>query len=797
MTHPLDERVLTVVGTYETHDKPTIGEGPTAKPNPHYQQPYNTLSLYDVMAYQRTSVAKDKAQWVLCSTYAQADGRKHKVQEAAGRFVMLAVDMDTGNVPGKELLAAVQSFTGPCIIRIYSSSSATKQNRKWRVLVPLAQAEPFKTWLALQVALNEHIAKATGHRPDRALERAGQPIYLPNTAPRSDITPLIEDKLIDGTPFDWRSSDTANDAVIAVLAQQEEQEAEQQRRAAEARKKLSHHKGSNIDRSERSVIDAFNAANDLANVLRACGYEEGPRNGWRSPNQSSGSHATKIFDEPAGQYWTSLSMSDFEANVGRHTADGRACFGDAFDVWCYKFHGNNRDEAIKAAADELGIKPPPSAAQLLADRVRANQTRINQAPPADHIRDATKMVSDDHVVDANKTMPATPTVALAHNVTASAIQQALQILLQEDDSPTTLASAAVIKEQQTFPPLGDESLGKLLSYVQASHLPAWEPPQELIEGMLIEGGMTVIYGDSNTGKSFLTLDMAAHVSLGLPWFGRRVRQGAVVYLAAESPRSIVDRARALADHLKQPLDSLFIVNCPIDLFDDNGDTTAVVDTIKAIEQRFNVKVCMAVADTLARVIGAGDENKASDMGVLVQHIDLIRAALGIQFIVIHHTGKDAAKGARGSSALRAATDTEIEVSDKGQGPKEFKVTKQRDLPGKNEVLAFELVTVNLGIGVFDNIITTCVVLRAEPAADDPMSDLKEGELEILDLIKASPTGGLRYREVLEQVQTVSEPTAKRYLSSLRKQGLIYHQSGQVRLGSGKVLANGMVPGREF
>ena len=57
MTHPLDERVLTVVGTYETHDKPTIGEGPTAKPNPHYQQPYNTLSLYDVMAYQRTSVA--------------------------------------------------------------------------------------------------------------------------------------------------------------------------------------------------------------------------------------------------------------------------------------------------------------------------------------------------------------------------------------------------------------------------------------------------------------------------------------------------------------------------------------------------------------------------------------------------------------------------------------------------------------------------------------------------------------------------------------------------------------------
>lgn len=786
MTHPLQERVLTVVGTYETHDKPTLGDGPTAKPNPHYEQPYSTLSLAEVMAYERTRVAKDQAQWVLCSTYNAPDGRKHKVQEAAGRFVMLAVDLDTGNVPGKELLAAVQSFTGPCITRIYSSSSATKAKRKWRVLIPLIQSEPFKTWLALQTALNEHIEKHTGHRPDRALERAGQPIYLPNTAPRSDdIEPLIEDKLIDGTPFDWRSSDTANDAVIDVMSKQEAHEQELKKRAIEAKRRMNQGRTS-IERGERSVIDAFNAANDLAQVMTACGWEEGPRNGWRSPNQTTGSYATKIFEEPAGQYWTSLSISDFEAGVGRHTADGRACFGDAFDIWCFKMHGNNREQAIKAAADELGIKPPPTAAQQLADRVRANQTKANQAPasaprpkpaptpePADHIKDKLIMVP-------------TPT--------ASAIQQALNILLEQESQPALKPVAA------TFPELADSDpgSGKLLSYVQASHLPAWEPPQELIEGMLIEGGMTVIYGDSNTGKSFLTLDMAAHVSLGLPWFGRRVRQGAVVYLAAESPRSIVDRARALGQHLKVNLDQLFIVNCPIDLFDANGDTTAVVDTIKEIEAKYNVKVCMAVADTLARVIGAGDENKASDMGVLVQHIDLIRAALGIQFIVIHHTGKDAAKGARGSSALRAATDTEIEVSDKGEGrPKEFKVTKQRDLPGKNEVMGFELVTMNLGIGVFDNIVTTCVILQAEPVTADPVEDLKDGELEILDLIKASPTGGLRYKDVLEKVQSVSAITAKRYLASLRKRGFIYHQSGHVRLGGGKPMGAAFSKNDEF
>ena len=42
-------------------------------------------------------------------------------------------------------------------------------------------------------------------------------------------------------------------------------------------------------------------------------------------------------------------------------------------------------------------------------------------------------------------------------------------------------------------------------------------------------------------------------------------------------------------------------------------------------------------------------------------------------LVVHHAGKDVAKGARGSSALRAAVDTEIVVKDKTAT-----ITKQRD-----------------------------------------------------------------------------------------------------------------------
>ena len=768
-----EPRVMTVVGAYETHDK----EGAEL-----HGQPYDTISVQELMTIERTHVPKDQARWVLCSSYAEFDGRHHKVQEDKGEFVMLAVDIDSGNILGREVAKAVASFVGKSQFLVYTSSSATQVNRKWRVLIPLAMPEKFDTWLAVMVALNEHLAKALGVEPDRALERAGQPIYLPNSAPRRDgATPYEASDLKKGALFDWRSAESA-EAVLAVMQRQEDERMEREKRQHEARQRMA--TASASPDNERSVIDQFNQAHDLANVLAACGYKSGPRDSWRSPLQSTSSYATKVHEDGAGQYWTSMSMSDFENGVGRHTHDGRACFGDAFDVWCYFNFGNDRTDAIKAAADQLGIKPAPTAAQSLAERIRANQAASNPTgnrapaqsaptPAADNVIEFPEPVAKP--VAANKWEPWDD---------------------QPADAPAGSAAVAPASRPEAQQPAADT---RLLSFVQASHLPNWEPPQELVEGMLIEGGMTVVYGDSNTGKSFLVLDMVAHITLGRPWFGKRVKRKAVVYLAAESPRSIMDRARAFEEHLGAKLDDLFIVNCPIDLHDPNGDTAAVVDTIEAIERDFNVSIGCVVADTLARVMGGGDENKAIDMGTVVKHIDLIRAATQAQFVVIHHTGKDSAKGARGSSSLRAATDTEIEVSDPGNGnPKEFKVTKQRDLPGKNDIQGFTLKTVDLGVGVFMNRITTCVVEAAEATPQAAEHKLSMTQRMIVDFIRTSPMGGLRFGEVAAKLKEwkpkTADSTVSHNLKKLEADGFLYFQSGQYRVGNG--VASGPVFGSD-
>lgn len=751
MTEGFNDKVLTVVGAYETH-KGT-------------DEQYETISVQSLMTIERTAVPKDQARWVLCSTYNEPDGRKHKSQEERGQFVMVAIDLDTGNVQGKKLVEAVQGFTGTVQMRVYASSSATKANRKWRVLIPTLTAMRHDEWLAVTVALNQHIERELGARPDRALERAGQPIYLPNTAPRTDgVEPLTSDTLIGGGIFDWRDS-PGNDQVLMVMAEEEERQREHQQRSAEARRKMAQVRAR--PDSEKSVIEQFNAANDVEQVLAACGYKPGPRGGWRSPRQSTGSFATKVFDEPAGQYWVSLSLSDLEAGVGSQTSDGRTCFGDAFDLYAFHMHANDRNAAIKAAADQLGIQKAPSLADQLSSMVQRNSTAKALQTLAQH-------------VSAEVEFPDEPT--------PQAQEQAAQVIQKAATSATAAAT----------PTADDGTELPLLSFVRASQMPTWEPPQELVEGMLIENRMSVVYGDSNTGKSFLALDMAAHMTLGIKWFGRQVRQGAVLYLAAEAPKSIMDRARALEEKLGQKLDNLFITDCPIDIWDANGSTTAVIHTADMIERTYGVKIRLIIVDTLARAMGGGDENATKDMGVLVKHSDLIRASTMAHVMFIHHTGKDTAKGARGSSALRAATDTEIEVSDPGnQKPKEFKVTKQRDLQGKGEVYGFILVTVNLGIGVFDNLMTTCYVQEAQPEAPDPMAGLKDGELEILDVIRAQPHGGMRYGDLVNAIEGVAKVTVKRYIRSLRTKGLIYEQSGQYRLGSGQNGSKFGINGAEF
>lgn len=268
--------------------------------------------------------------------------------------------------------------------------------------------------------------------------------------------------------------------------------------------------------------------------------------------------------------------------------------------------------------------------------------------------------------------------------------------------------------------------GSGLDIVFADQLPGtFTPLDELVEGVLTVGGMSVLYGDSNCGKTFLAIDIGCAVARGVPWMGRETESGLVIYLAAESPLSVDCRLQAYQKHHGVRLPNFAIVESPIDLFSREDDTDALVQVIHDLEDKFSQPVRLIVGDTLARLSAGANENAGQDMGMVVRRIDRIRNESKAHFLVVHHSGKNPANGARGWSGIRAAVDTEMEVIGAANGHY-VGITKQRDLSSKGERIGFRLESVPLGFTKHGKPVTSCIVMPATASQKHKQTDLPSG-----------------------------------------------------------------------
>ena len=135
-----------------------------------------TLNEIFEMAENPSSVAKEEAQWIIPSSLMN---RVHSEQKKQGMFHCLWADLD--KLAGLSFFDLVIKTNGIIDgkICIYTSSSATEENPKSRIIIPLADPVPGEMFVILQTILNNRL-EAAGIIPDRATERAGQLCYLPN-----------------------------------------------------------------------------------------------------------------------------------------------------------------------------------------------------------------------------------------------------------------------------------------------------------------------------------------------------------------------------------------------------------------------------------------------------------------------------------------------------------------------------------------------------------------------------------------------------------------------------------------
>lgn len=347
-----------------------------------------------------------------------------------------------------------------------------------------------------------------------------------------------------------------------------------------------------------------------------------------------------------------------------------------------------------------------------------------------------------------------------------------------DDSATSPPSPAKKTKRARFAP---ETAAQFLQH----RAPKW-----IVKGVLPRAGLAVIYGASSSGKTFFTLDLVAAVARGEPWRGARVEKGRVLYVVAEGAGGFRNRLQAYCESRGvEPgqFDMCFLRQAP--------NLLTKEDIREFLEQVVPLgKFDVIVIDTYARAMAGGNENDAKDVGQAVAHCEILHRKTGALVVLVHHSGKDATKGARGSGALRAAADLEVEVVQ----TREYRaatVTKQKDGADGTEY-AFKLAEVAIGMDEDDELITSCVVEHCEsPSSPRDRKENPEGVNEKLvhRYIEAMENGTIKREELIENTfELIDHDTAPgqkdrrkerigRAIKSLARKNLLEDDGLMVRL----------------
>lgn len=576
---------------------------------------YRTQSL----AKMFTMVCGDKPKGAglacIPSTYHDFDAREHAAQRERGSYLALTGDVDSGNHDLEVIRTGVTEFVTGAAWLIYSSPHSRPSDQRWRIILPLADEQPFETWHDAQIAFYAFM-EARGIPMDHALARAAQPVYLPNVPAvhAKSETPL---RGPDGKPLYFVREHSGIDKPglaldappialgIAALRRQrlaDEQTRDAIRREAEAKR-------ANSPRGDSaSLIDDFNASNSVATMLEICGYEQSAKGDehWKSPHQTGDTYATKVI----GSKWVSLSQSDTDAGLGSKHAQG--CYGDAYDLFVHFKHGGDH----KSAYRQIG--------------------------------------AEKRAAQGNVTYP-----AAFHNEPPE--------WMQETPLPDELPDWAEVDDPSSHDLIAPSlDTSETLTVYDAFDFTESEIPVRpwLVPGAVLAGYTHMLAAPGGSGKSLFTLQLAMAMADGEQWGGFKPRKryrSLVINVEDDifeqrrrlaAARRVMDCQNNLAGmiHIVDASDSIVVARSG----DRSGSivATPIVDVLRRyiMDNQIDVIFVDPFAETFE-----GDENDNSQVKWAMRiWRDEIARATGCAVYLVHHTTKYAQNGAGDANIVRGA-----------------------------------------------------------------------------------------------------------------------------------------------
>jgi hypothetical protein len=214
----------------------------------------------------------------------------------------------------------------------------------------------------------------------------------------------------------------------------------------------------------------------------------------------------------------------------------------------------------------------------------------------------------------------------------------------------------------------------------------------LVEGLIVEASLVILYGAPGILKSLILADLAVCVAAGLPWLSslpgesgaaRHVTRCPVMWLDFDNgTRRTHERFEAIGRAYGVPADiPLYYVSMPSPWLNagDNAAILSLADRIIAHD------VKLVILDNLSMIKGVVDEN-SDQMGPVMSHLRWLAEFTGAAIIVVHHQRKGngligrAGETLRGHGSIEAALDLALLIErEPGASLITIRSTKTRDV----------------------------------------------------------------------------------------------------------------------
>lgn len=242
-----------------------------------------------------------------------------------------------------------------------------------------------------------------------------------------------------------------------------------------------------------------------------------------------------------------------------------------------------------------------------------------------------------------------------------------------------------------------------LQFITAAQIKDLPPVEWRVKNLLPAQGVAAIYGPPASGKSFLSLDLAAAIASGRDWFGHKCAAAPVFYVYLEGSGALKNRIAAWEHERERAFpDGVTFYLGAFNLFENIDSLVAAIP-----------HGAVVVVDTLAASAPGFDENSGANMSLAIEALSRVEREKNGLALIIHHSGKDASRGLRGHSNLLGALSASICVERSGASSvRRWTLAKVKDAEDGIGA-AFSLHRVELGTDADGDMVSSCIVRRVE------------------------------------------------------------------------------------